>query len=111
MNNKYKPPVDKALNLVLEDDRPLKIIDAPRNISAAIIRLQAFENRFLYIVNFWIKISLIIYQSQKKLLIFIILLRKEAQGLRFLYFNLCDSCEFTFIYFNNYCYKIFIKIC
>ncbi len=52
MNNKYKPPVDKALNLVLEDDRPLKIIDAPRNISAAIIRLQAFENRFLYIVKF-----------------------------------------------------------
>ena len=48
----YKPPVDKALNLVLDDDRPLKIIDAPNNISAAIIRLQAFENRFLYVVKF-----------------------------------------------------------
>ena len=49
---KYKPPVDKALNLVLDDDRPLKIIDAPNNISAAIIRLQEFDNRFLYVVKF-----------------------------------------------------------
>ena len=30
--NKYIPPVDKALNLVLDDDRPLKIINAPSNI-------------------------------------------------------------------------------
>ena len=50
--NEYKPPVDKALNLVLEDDRPLKIIDTPNNISAAIIRLQEFDNRFLYVVKF-----------------------------------------------------------
>ena len=49
---KYKAPVDKALNLVLDDDRPLKIIDAANNISAAIIKLQAFENRFLYVVKF-----------------------------------------------------------
>jgi len=50
--NKYRPPVDKALNLVLDDDRPLKIVDAQNNISAAIIRLQAFENRFLYVIKF-----------------------------------------------------------
>ena len=50
--NKYKPPVDKALNLVLDDDRPLKIVDAQNNISAAIIRLQAFEDRFLYVIKF-----------------------------------------------------------
>ncbi len=49
---KYKPPVDKALKLVLEDDRPLKIIDAPNNISAAIIRLQAYDDKFLYAVKF-----------------------------------------------------------
>ena len=52
VTEKYNPPVDKALNLVLEDDRPLKIIDAPNNISAAIIRLQEFEDRFLYVVKF-----------------------------------------------------------
>ena len=48
----FVPPVDKALNLVLDDDRPLKIINAPANISAAIMRLQSFENRFLYVVKY-----------------------------------------------------------
>ncbi len=49
---KYVPPIDKTLKLVLDDDRPLKIINAPENISAAIMRLQAFENRFLYVVKY-----------------------------------------------------------
>jgi two-component system nitrogen regulation sensor histidine kinase NtrY len=48
----YIPPVDKALNLVLDDDRPLKIINAPENISAAIMRLQNFDNRFIYVVKY-----------------------------------------------------------
>ncbi len=48
----YTPPVDKALNLVLEDDRPLKIINAFENKSASIIRLQNFEDRFLYVVKY-----------------------------------------------------------
>ena len=50
--NSYEPPLDRALNLVLEDDRPLKIINAPANISAAIMRLQAFEDRFLYVIKY-----------------------------------------------------------
>ena len=49
---KYIPPVDKALNLVLEDDRPLKIIDTKANISAAIMRLQSSKDRFIYVVKF-----------------------------------------------------------
>ena len=48
----YIPPVDKALNLVLDDDRPLKIINAPANISAAIMRLQNFDNRFIYVIKY-----------------------------------------------------------
>ena len=48
----YAPPVDKALNLVLEDDRPLKIINAFENKSASIMRLQNFEDRFLYVVKY-----------------------------------------------------------
>ncbi len=48
----YVPPIDGALNLVLDDDRPLKIINAPENISAAIMRLQGFEDRFLYVVKY-----------------------------------------------------------
>jgi len=50
--DKYIPPVDKALNLVIDDDRPLKIINAKANISAAIMRLQYFDDRFLYVVKF-----------------------------------------------------------
>ena len=50
-SNEYKPPIDRALKLVLEDDRPLKIINAPDNISAAIM-VQAFENRFLYVIKY-----------------------------------------------------------
>ena len=38
--NKYVPPVDDALKMVLTDDRPLKIINAYENTSAAIMRLQ-----------------------------------------------------------------------
>ncbi|WP_435089256.1 ATP-binding protein [Candidatus Pelagibacter bacterium nBUS_29] len=48
----YIPPVDKALNLVLDDDRPLKIINAFENRSAAIMRLQNFEDRFIYVVKY-----------------------------------------------------------
>ena len=64
--NNYEPPVDKALNLVLEDDRPLKITNAPENISAAIMRLQSFEDRFLYIVKYLDKdISTYLTESQE----------------------------------------------
>ncbi len=63
---KYIPPIDRALNLVLEDDRPLKIINAPENISAAIMRLQAFEDRFLYVIKFLDKdISNYLSESQE----------------------------------------------
>ena len=64
--NRYVPPVDKALNLVLYDDRPLKIINAPANISAAIMRLQSFQDRFLYVVKFLDKdISQYLTESQE----------------------------------------------
>ena len=64
--NEYKPPLDDALNLVLDDDRPLKIINASENISAAIIKLQNFDNRFLYVVKYLDpKISNYLTESQE----------------------------------------------
>ena len=51
-NDPYIPPLDQALNLVLDDDRPLKIINAFENRSAAIMRLQNFDDRFIYVVNY-----------------------------------------------------------
>ena len=63
---KYVPPVDKALNLVLDDDRQLKIINTKENISAAIMRLQSSEDRFLYVVKFLDKnISNYLVESQE----------------------------------------------
>ena len=65
-NQSYLPPVDKALALVLDDDRPLKIINAPENMSAAIMRLQNFDNRFLYVVKYLDKnISRYLAESQE----------------------------------------------
>tara|TARA_B100001057_G_scaffold144364_1_gene144233 strand:- start:243 stop:2024 length:1782 start_codon:yes stop_codon:yes gene_type:complete len=62
----YIPPLDKALNLVLDDDRPLKIINAYENRSAAIMRLQNFDNRFLYVVKYLDKnISKYLKESQE----------------------------------------------
>ena len=62
----YLPPLDEALNLVLDDDRPLKIINAFENRSAAIMRLQNFEDRFLYVVKYLDKnISKYLTESQE----------------------------------------------
>ena len=64
--SKYNPPLKGALELVIEDDRPLKILNAPKNISAAIMRLQGFDDRFLYIVKYLDpKISNYLNQSQE----------------------------------------------
>ena len=49
---KYTPPANKALKLVLEDDRPLKIINAFENRSAAIMRLTNLNDTFLYVVKY-----------------------------------------------------------
>jgi two-component system nitrogen regulation sensor histidine kinase NtrY len=65
-NDFYLPPLDQALNLVLDDDRPLKIINALENRSAAIMRLQNFEGRFLYMVKYLDKnISKYLTESQE----------------------------------------------
>ncbi len=42
---------DQAIQMVRTDDRPLKIINAPENRSAAVIRLQNFNDIFLYVVK------------------------------------------------------------
>ena len=56
----------KLLNLVLDDDRPLKIINAFENRSAAIMRLQNFDDRFLYVVKYLDKdISKYLTESQE----------------------------------------------
>ena len=51
-NSGYIPIEDKALKMVFDDERPLKIINAFENKSAAIIKLPKYPNTFLYVVKF-----------------------------------------------------------
>jgi len=51
-NTGYIPVEDRALKMVLNDDRPLKIINPFENKSAAIIKLSSYPNTFLYVVRF-----------------------------------------------------------
>ncbi len=51
-DNVYLPIEDKALEMVLNDERPLKIINAFENKSAAIIKLSNYENIYLYAIKF-----------------------------------------------------------
>ena len=46
------PIESRALEMVLEDDRPLKIINAYQNRSAAVIKMNSFDDTYLYIIRF-----------------------------------------------------------
>ncbi len=52
INSPYIKIDDRALKMVLNDDRPLKIINTFENRSAAVIKLANFDNTFLYVVKF-----------------------------------------------------------
>jgi len=51
-NSPYRKIEDRAINMVLNDERPLKIINTFENQSAAVIKLKNYENTFLYVVKF-----------------------------------------------------------
>ncbi len=51
-NSSYKKIEDKAMQMVKNDERPLKIINTFENKSAAVVRLTNFDNTFLYVVKF-----------------------------------------------------------
>ena len=48
----YLPVEQRAIDMVLNDDKPLKIINAYENKSAAIIKIPSINNAFLYVVKF-----------------------------------------------------------
>ncbi len=50
-NSVYKKIEDRAMEMVKNDDRPLKIINTFENKSAAVVRLSNFDNTFLYVVK------------------------------------------------------------
>ena len=50
--NYYQAPSNEALKMVQNDDRPLKILNAYENTSAALMRLTNYDNTFVYVVKF-----------------------------------------------------------
>ena len=49
--NLYFPPSKEALKMVENDNRPLKILNAYENTSAALMRLSNYEDTFVYVVK------------------------------------------------------------
>ena len=49
--NLYQPPSNEALKMVENDNRPLKILNAYENTSAALMRLSNYKNTFVYVVK------------------------------------------------------------
>jgi len=48
----FDKPNDKALEMVFDEERPLKIINAFQNKSAAILKLNGYIDTYLYVVKF-----------------------------------------------------------
>jgi len=49
---RYMPPSTEQLRMVLDDERPLKILNAYKNTSAALMRLANFDNTYIYIIKY-----------------------------------------------------------
>ena len=97
----YKPPLPEALEMVLNDKRPLKIINAYKNQSASIIKLENFEGKYLYIVKYLDeKISQYLLESQVALNFYYTVLNKQT-GIKI---------SFVFIYLVIVSLLLFLSI-
>jgi two-component system, NtrC family, nitrogen regulation sensor histidine kinase NtrY len=76
---KYQPPLAEALEMVSNDKRPLKIINAYENQSASIIKLENFEGKYLYIIKYLDKkISRYLIESQEAVNFYYTVLNKQT---------------------------------
>ena len=97
----YKPPLAEALEMVLNDKRPLKIINAYKNQSASIIKLENFEGKYLYIAKYLDKrISKYLLESQEALNFYYTVLNKQT-GIKI---------SFVFIYLVIVSLLLFLSI-
>ena len=97
----YRPPLSEALDMVLNDKRPLKIINAYKNQSASIIKLENFENKYLYITKYLDKkISQYLLESQEALNFYYTVLNKQT-GIKI---------SFVFIYLVIVSLLLFVSI-
>ena len=97
----YKPPLPEALEMVLNDKRPLKIINAYKNQTASIIKLENFEGKYLYIAKYLDnKISKYLLESQEALNFYYTVLNKQT-GIKI---------SFVFIYLVIVSLLLFLSI-
>jgi two-component system, NtrC family, nitrogen regulation sensor histidine kinase NtrY len=77
--NIYDPPLSEALEMISNDKRPLKIINAFKNQTASIIKLENFEGKYLYIVKYLDKkISKFLIESQEAVNFYYTVLNKQT---------------------------------
>ena len=97
----YRPPLKEALEMVLNDKRPLKIINAYKNQSASIIKLESFEGKYLYIVKYLDKkISQYLIDSEEAVNFYYTVLNKQT-GIKI---------SFVFIYLVIVSLLLFLSI-
>ena len=97
----YTPPLAEALEMVLNDKRPLKIINAYKNQSASIIKLENFEGKYLYIAKYLDKkISKYLLESQEAVNFYYTVLNKQT-GIKI---------SFVFIYLVIVSLLLFLSI-
>ena len=99
--NLYQPPLQDALEMVSNDKRPLKIINAYKNQSASIIKLENFDEKYLYIVKYLDKkISQYLIESEEALNFYYTVLNKQT-GIKI---------SFAFIYLVVVTLLLFLSI-
>jgi len=97
----YQPPLQEALEMVLNDKRPLKIINAYKNQTASIMKLESFEGKYLYIAKYLDKkISQYLLESQEALNFYYTVLNKQT-GIKI---------SFVFIYLVIVSLLLFLSI-
>jgi two-component system nitrogen regulation sensor histidine kinase NtrY len=75
----YIPPLKQALQMVANDDRPLKIINVYENQSASIIRLSNYDGKYLYIIKYLDKkISKYLTESKEAVNFYYTVLNKQT---------------------------------
>ena len=98
---KYEKPLIEALEMVSNDKRPLKIINAYENQSASLIQLENLPGKYLYIIKYLDKkISQYLVESQDALNFYYTVLNKQT-GIKI---------SFAFIYLIIVSLLLFLSI-
>ena len=79
----YIPIDDRALKMVLNDDRPLKIINAFENYSGAIIKLPQYNDLYLYVIKYLDKDISKYLQESEEAINFYYTVEDQSTGIKF----------------------------